>query len=365
MKRKSTWLSGLVGAGLLAGCAAPPPAASVMETQVVPFAKIRDAADSADGYYTLGRELQRRGKFEDAERAYRQALDIEPGHADARNGLAAVAVNRGDIDIAISILGSLAASHPDQPHLLANLGYAHYLKGNYFDARVALEQAAGLDPANNRTREKLQLVLKKLGVPETDAPSGSEELQLVLDLPPASSSSDIVAVGPGVYQLQAVGSNSPSGAAAAAPLPQVLVPVASGMQEGVSSSRVAELTPSTESPMASVTAIASTPAAKLEIVNGNGIPRLARKLRHLVQGNDWTVVRVANHSNFNVSMTRIEYAHGNRGSAENLARGLQVAPVYRHNDALGDRIRVVLGYDFRSVDALRPRASVENIAAAE
>lgn len=363
MKREPRWLLGMVGASLLGGCAANPPIPPVAEPTVVPFATIRDAADSADGYYALGRELQRSGKFDDAERAYRLALELEPDHVDARNGLAAISVNRGDVDLALSILGSLAASHADQPHVLANLGYAHYLKGNYFDARVALEQAVALDPANERTRDKLRRVLQKLGLPETEMPPPAEDTQLAMGSGGMTADPGIVEVAPGIYEF------TPTAAVLVADrvvptaaAPQVLVPPASAQSESAPPSGVAELVPATP---AADDVLATRKPSKLEIINGNGVPRLARALRDLVRGAEWDVVRVANHANFNVPMTRIEYARGNRESAEHLARGLQVTPVYRFNDALGERVRVVLGYDMRSLETLRQRAAEGRLASAD
>lgn len=367
MKSKPAWLLSLIGASLLGGCASNP---SVVETQVVPFAKIRDAADTADGYYALGRELQRNGKFDDAERAYRLALELEPSHVESRNGLAAISVNRGDVDLALSILGSLAASHPDQPHLLANLGYAHYLKGNYFDARVALEQAVSLDPANERTREKLRAVLKKLGAPDSEMPASPAEPQLAMESGPPVAEPGIVEVSPGIYQLKP-STASPVAAVAATPpgpAPQVLIPSADQPAVAAPAAKVAELVPPVpvmaKEPELDI-ATAAPGASRLEIVNGNGVPRLARSLRDLISGNQWQVVRVANHPGFNVLKTRIEYAQGNRDAAEYLASSLQVTPVYRHNDALGNRVRVVLGYDLRTLDTLRQRAAAGKLALAE
>lgn len=365
MKSKSLCIYGLVGAGLLAGCASPPPSASIMDAKIVPFAKIRDAADSADGYYALGRELQRSGKFEDAERAYRLALEMEPGHFDARNGLAAISVNRGDIDMALSILGSLAAAHPDQPHLLSNLGFVHYLKGSYFDARVALEQAMALDPSNERTREKLLLVLQKLGVSEAEVPLLAGESRLIPEPSSTADPSGVVAVGPGVYQLQAASIVVPLSSTSVVPPPQVQVRVGGGTGTDTQSSEVAELTPPAGALQAAASGLASPKAAKLEIINGNGVARLARNLRQWVQGGDWHVVRIANHPRFNIPKTRIEYARGNRESAEYLARDLQVTPIYRNNDALGDRVRVILGYDFRTVESLPQRVSMNQVADVE
>ncbi len=370
MTRKSTWIMGLVGAGLLGGCASTskPPLA---ESRVVPYAKIRDAADSADGYYALGRELQRSGKFDDAERAYRLALEMDSNHIDARNGLAAVSVNRGDLDLALSILQGLVANHPDQPHLLTNLGYAHYLKGNYFDARVALEQSVTLDPANQRTRDKLKAVMKKLGVPESHYPEVLAEMEPVPDPVAVDTVPAIVSVAPGVYQLKPAKAGIVVSETRNAPEPQVLIPAKASSEEAAPApaTKVVDLAPvparqpvPADPPQAPVS---TARMAQVEIINGNGVSGLARSLRALVHGSEWQVVRVANHARFNVPMTRIEYAPGNQEAAQYLAKDLQVNPVYRYNEALGSRVRVVLGYDLRSIESLRQRAPVGKLAAAD
>lgn len=352
MKHHPKLLTSLVGAALMAGCSSTPP---LQQAQIVPFSEIRDAADSADGFYALGRELQRSGKLDDAERAYRRALELEPSHVEAHNGLAAVSAGRGDLDLAIAILTKLAAQRPDQAHVQGNLGYANYLKGNYFDARVALERAVALDPANVRLQEKLAMVMQKLDPQAIPVPAAQIE-QLAVS--PATVSAPfpqdrIVELSPGVHVLQFADATPVHPVAAASPVsapatvPATVVTERPRPQDKPEAGRRAAVT--------DLVADAGR-QARVEIVNGNGIAGLARSVHQIVQSGDWQVVRLGNQGKFNVQLTRIEYAKGNRQVARLLAKELHIAPVYWHNEALGDRVRVVLGHDLRNLKL--PRSQV-------
>ena len=70
----------------------------------------------------------------------------------------------------------------------------------------------------------------------------------------------------------------------------------------------------------------------------------------------WQVVRVVNHDEFRVPLTRIEYARNRYAEARELAGTLGFAAQLRPNYQQGDtQLRVVFGRDFRSVDTLRER----------
>ncbi len=344
MKHHPKLLASLIGATLLAGCGTTPPAP---QARVVPFSETRNGIDSADGFYALGRELQRSGKLDDAERAYRRALEFDPAHIESHNGLAAVSAGRGDIDLAISILTNLAAKRPDQAHLHGNLGYAHYLKGNYFEARVALERAIALDPSNLRLQEKLALVMQKLGPQAVAVPLAQTE-ERRLQLPDAGAPAlreSIVEVSPGVHALQRIDAAPVTVATAPANAPAAavrsLLPEAGTTARAAVTDMVAE----------------AGRYGRVEIVNGNGVAGMARMLHQRVHGGEWQVVRLGNHPGFNVRLTRIEYARGNQAAARQLARQLKIAPVYWHNDTLGDRVRVVLGHDLRQLSLRRTQAA--------
>jgi len=97
---------------------------------------------------------------------------------------------------------------------------------------------------------------------------------------------------------------------------------------------------------------------RLELVNGNGIHRLARSVRDLISGPQWQVVRVLNHDEFSVPVTRIEYAKHRYGAAQELADTLGVTAQLRPNYQQGDtQLRVVFGKDFRTTEGLRERVA--------
>lgn len=256
--------------------------------------------------------------------------------------------------MAIAILTRLASQRPDQAHLQGNLGYAHYLKGNYFDARVALEHAVALDPSNVRLQEKLTLVMQKLEPQAAPVPVAQiDEMTYpsngvsVMPMPQDS----IVELSPGVHVLQF---------AEAAPVKAALA------DQLAQAPTVAAVKPAhAEKPDAGQRAVVrdlvaeAGRSARIEIVNGNGVAGLARSVHQVVQSGEWQVVRVGNQMKFNVQLTRIEYAKGNRQAARQLAKELHIAPVYWHNDALGDRVRVVLGHDLRNLKLRRSQAALD------
>ncbi len=361
MKKKSSAIMLVVGTAMLGGCVSAPQSSQSSPFEVRPFSAVQDAIASADGYYQMGRQLQRAGRYDEAERAYQRALDMDPGHIEARNGMAAVTAARGDLDLAIALLERLARENPDRSHVLANLGYAHYLKGNDFEARVALEQAVALDPSNQSAQTKLKRVMERIdaaGRTVTTDPAMAQA-PVVNDVPV------VVELAPGVLELKRPSYSVPPvpetaplavadvGAPAPAPAPVHDPAERPGVVMLVRSDGVSA--PQEEQAAQPVEVVA---IRRLEIVNGNGVTGLARSLRNLMAGTPWTVSRVRNNGQFNVHATRIEYPEGYGEAARKLASDLGLEPVYRPTGQLANHMRVVLGYDLRSLDALRSRLQV-------
>lgn len=357
MKNRPLLALTLLSSSLAAGCAwlpwnsdSPAPSAREMHGRIVPHARVQDGADSAAAFHALGRHLQREGRLHDAERAYRRALDFDPAYTEARNALAVLAASRGDLVQAIAMLSSLVASHPEQPHLLTNLGYAHYLNGDYALAKERLMQALSIAPENDSARQKLALVKEKLGEP-SDEP---EAVQLAIETPRSpkeeihpTDRNTIVKLTDGVYQLIRPLGNDTAKLDAKPYLAQCEVPEAPRSQPATKAAAAQPL-PSAAGP--------GSERLRLELVNGNGVHRLARSVRDLISGPHWQVVRVVNHEEFSVPVTRIEYARHRHSAAQELAGTLGVAAQLRPNYQQGDtQLRVVLGKDFRTTEGLRER----------
>ncbi len=369
MKLRTSTLLVMAGSTLLPGCAFfDPPAAEPVATspaKIVPFAKVKDSNGSAEAWYTLGRHMQRSGRLDEAAKAYRRALEVDVDYTEAKNGLAAVTAGKGDIDQAIAILEELSIARPGQAHVLANLGYARSLKGQYPEARIALEQAAALDPDNKSIRAKLDAVLVAMGdVPGKTANENVAEVPVTVALADGRSEEVIVPLSPGIYELRQQGVIAvPAPVLEEARVSTEANPVAKTVTDVVAAAEAAKS--STEGgPQVIVPVSAGREMAnqrlgeRVEIVNGNGVTGLGRSLRALI-GSDWKVVRVLNHENYTVRATRIEYAKSRYAAARQLATDLGINAQLRPKPGQDDvHLRVVLGHDYRNLDPLRSRLSM-------
>lgn len=268
----------LCSATMLAACAAiaPPPI-------------------SADAAYRMGRHHQLARSHADAMRLYRQALAADPQHVDARNGLATLLAEQGDLAAAIALWQSLTAQPASAAYLFSNLGYAYYLDGQYAAARQALERACLLDPANALAWQRLASTLDKLGDDERAA-----RLQ---------------------HQAETLAAHDVRADAVTAQLELVTGP------DGL------------------LTLQRTAGPASLEISNGNGVPGMARATALRLRDPSWQVVRLRNERSFTVQRTRIEYPPALHEAARRLAQQVQPDALLVEMPLTG--LRLVLGRNAR------------------
>jgi len=105
----------------------------------------------------------REGRKEDAERSYRQVLDIAPNQPDALNLLGVLAADAGFHDLAISLMRRALMTRPKDPNIQNNLGHALSQVHQYEDARDHLERALALKPDFDEAKYNLGRVLRYLG----------------------------------------------------------------------------------------------------------------------------------------------------------------------------------------------------------
>ncbi|ABE44474.1 LytR C-terminal domain-containing protein [Polaromonas sp. JS666] len=153
-----------LGAGLLQACVAPP---TQKELAMQPVLRVRHSADqTAATYYQLGKYHQERGNVDLARAAYAYSVELDGRQLEARNALAAIHAQQGRLEDAKVLLLQLVAEYPAVAHPYNNLGFVHYLQGNYDAAVATLQRALVLDSENQRTRNNLQAAkveLAKLG----------------------------------------------------------------------------------------------------------------------------------------------------------------------------------------------------------
>ena len=140
-----------------------------------PVVKIRDAYAKAVALYERGLKALQRKNFEGAATAFRQVLERfpeeqelherarlylnvceretgprakTPKSVDERILAATLALNRRDVDEALSLLRSTASSHPKHDHIQYMLALAHALRDDVETAAAHLELAIALNPSN-------------------------------------------------------------------------------------------------------------------------------------------------------------------------------------------------------------------------
>jgi tetratricopeptide (TPR) repeat protein len=107
----------------------------------------RSGTPSADDWYRRGCELDASAPGEAAE-AYRQALALDPRHADTHVNLGRLLHESGDADAARDHYRQALASRPADATAAFNLGVALEDLGRLKDALAAYENAIALDPGN-------------------------------------------------------------------------------------------------------------------------------------------------------------------------------------------------------------------------
>lgn len=318
--------------------------------------RVDDAPNpQADATYRAGRVHHLAQRQDLARSAYLEALRIAPRHLDARNGLAALHVERRELAQAIAIWRELTASldmasGPSSAYLFSNLGRAHILNGELDAATAALEKACLLDPLNYRTWQLLGETLRGNGQ-EARAEQMLRQAEtlrqhdLRADIAATGSTTEVAALG------QALQTPQPEQQGWARTYVHVS---ADGMME------LRRTTASQEAPAVPV-AVASSAApegvALLEIRNGNGIAGMARAVSRSIDEPGLQVARLSNEPGFAVDQTRIEYEPGRHAAARRLARRLGSAELRAVPHGGPTDLRLVLGRDLAGQAApLRPAA---------
>lgn len=283
-----------------------------------------DPVPSAERAYLSGRAHHLAQRFEQAKAAYEEALTAVPMHVNARNGLAVLYAERGELDTAIGHWKEVTASNTgvESAFLFSNLGYAYYLRGEYAQAQATLENACLQDPLNYRAWRHLGNVLGKLGQHER-AKAMHRQAGALLG-----------------YDFKSDYAVAPSSRVAAI---EKAVRAASKDDERWAQTEVRQL----EDGMFVLHRVEARSRAGvlLEISNGNGVTGMAKSMARTIGSGEGRVVRLTNQKGFAVRQTRVEYQPDFKLAAERLAQRIGGVHLVKVGSARPVDIRVVLGRD--------------------
>ncbi len=316
-------LSLLVASSLLLACAGT--------TLRVPSAG--QAAIEAEHAYLVGRTHHLERRPEQALRYYQYAVQAAPTHVDARNGLAALHAEQGQLDQAIALWEGLTAgaSGPESAYMVSNLGYAYFLRGDLASAQAALEKACLLDPLNYRAWHHLGNVLGKAGDHQR-AENMYRQAAALLG-----------------HDFKADYALAPRAGVTA--IDSALKVAKERDDDGWAKTEVRQtdggvfILRRIEADGAVKLAAAPSSRAMLEIRNGNGVGGMARKLARAMNEGSTRVVRLTNQKGYGVKRSRVEYGAAFKLTAQRLAERVGASHLVQVDNVGGADIRLVIGRD--------------------
>jgi len=118
----------------------------------------------ADAYLTLGIVHDKRGDYEAARRAMRQAVAADPRHADSLWWLAVEAGKIGDLLVQYQMITTAFEAAPTDPFYLRHLAHVLVTKlGDPLGMATLMQRAIALDATNAEAHARLARALELLG----------------------------------------------------------------------------------------------------------------------------------------------------------------------------------------------------------
>jgi tetratricopeptide (TPR) repeat protein len=134
---------------------------------------------------TLALVLDGFGKKDEAEKAYRSTLQLDPDNADAMNNLAFLLAERGeDLDHAWGYARRAMELVPEDVEMIDTAGWVQWKRGQTDEAIALFAEALGKTPGNESYRRHLMLALEA----KSNRSASMDELKALLsgDLSPDS-----------------------------------------------------------------------------------------------------------------------------------------------------------------------------------
>jgi tetratricopeptide (TPR) repeat protein len=111
-------------------------------------------------------EFHQHGELAEAERIYRQVLDLDPHHADSLHLLGVLAHQVGRNDVAVELIRKAIARDKRPAAYHSNLGTAFQALGRMDEAAACYERALAINPELAEAQMNLGAVLEAQGKPE-------------------------------------------------------------------------------------------------------------------------------------------------------------------------------------------------------
>lgn len=314
--------------------------------KMTPVPLVGTAMAEHEVLYVTGRSAHGAGHFARAVAYYERTLILKPDHLGALNALGVLHAQAGRTAEALALFDRARVLEPLAAHVHNNMGYALLSANRLREAELTLRVARELDPNSLQILENLDLLAKaQIENDERNRPEPegvqADGADAVPDVHQASGP-QLVAVAPNVFELRTAGPQAietmARSQAAATELPAndpVAPPQALALSRELAAGGPA--VDQAEQPR----------TARIEVSNGTGAPRLARRTADKLAPAGLVATRLTNARSFQQSQTRIQYLAGQEEVVDALLASLPM-PVQTVKVAAllgGVQVRLVLGHD--------------------
>jgi tetratricopeptide (TPR) repeat protein len=304
--------------GSLVGCAthtsAPQATTARVPVTVMSAPATTPDMPASEVSYSMARQAHAQGQLGLAAGFYARVLEADDRHVGALNGLGVIRAQEGRTGEALALFVRARDLSPSLAHVQNNIGYTLLQADRLTEARVALKRALELNPDSPHTLQNLELLSEAERRAQTVAAEAVREQPVVNASGEAAGA--LVAVAPQVYELRAT-------------------------------------TPKPTPAPAVVNATAPTTdlrRLRLEVTNGTGVERLARRTANQLARSGVRVARLTNQVPYRQVRTQIHYVAGQEAEAalQALVHHLPVAVERVSVSSLpaGMQLKLVLGRDF-------------------
>jgi tetratricopeptide (TPR) repeat protein len=322
------------------------------DAAVEPVFRVSNSIGSAYGYFLLGAYYSGQDRTQKAAEAYRQALQLDPEMVEAHNALGMLHAQQGRYDEAVRQLAMATRLSPKSAKFHNNLGYVHHLNADYTAAINEFRSALTLDAHHALATNNLQTSCEKL--------DGAVEARLA---PHENAESRPFETFPCVATRLANGTDTNA-------VERLLDSALTFLRLGPDAhTRPPDRGPDNPARTAAIAAHTErTPGFRLEIVNGNGMPGLARRVRETLRAEGTAGARLTNMKSFSQRDTAIQYRKGFHEEARLLSLKLPTHPKLFQPIDMGSAVdvRLILGKDITApvAPAITKYAVSERLASA-
>lgn len=134
--------------------------------------------ESATAYFYQGTALHQQAKLEEAETAFRKALELDPSYAEARVNLGLILNQQDKFDAAVNEFKQAIRNDPKLAAAHFNLGVTLQAQGQLEPAIAAYREAINIDPNNAEANYNLGLALNKQGKTEPAIAAYKEAIRI-------------------------------------------------------------------------------------------------------------------------------------------------------------------------------------------